>query len=183
VTDGFESWIPATDPTSTLFKAVDRSVDTEGLGGIRLDVSAKTPFNGAMALAGAVHDAGGSPDRYIVTTTDWQNLRAELSSAGSLTYTQIPSAAIGKFVPGMKYTAIEIMGPSGPIAVLPDPDATASVGRMHTRETWTLGSMGELIAMIDETMMEDAADSFESRFVGDLELYCEAPKYNARGAL
>jgi hypothetical protein len=29
-------------------------------------------------------------------------------------------------------------------------------------------------------MMEDAADAFESRFVGDLQMYCEAPGYNAR---
>lgn len=181
VLQGFDAWVPASDPTATLFNGVDRSVDTERLGGIRVDATGKTPLVAAQMAAGAVYDSHGNPDLYILNTQDWQNLRNDLQSAGSLRYTQAPAAPIGKFKPGMKYDAIEIMGPGGSFKVVADADAPLGVGKMLQTDTWTLASTGELVSMIgDGQMQEEAADAFESRFVGDLNMYTEAPGYNAR---
>lgn len=186
VVTGFEGWNPATDPTSTLFFAVDRSPDPQRLGGIRVDATGKSPREAALRAARMVADVGGSPDTYILSTTDWEALQLELQSAGTLKYSQVPASPLGKFNFGLKYDAIQLMGPTGPINVITDPDATVGVGRMLTLDTWTLASTGELVSIIEGgagpggMMMEDASDSFESRLVGDYQLYCEAPGLNAR---
>jgi hypothetical protein len=41
VINGWQAWIPSTAPTSTPFNGVDRSVDTDMLGGVRYDGSAR----------------------------------------------------------------------------------------------------------------------------------------------
>ena len=183
VITGLGGWIPSSDPTSTPFMSVDRSVDTERLGGIRIAGAALTPLNAALKAAGAVHDSNGAADLYILSTTDWQNLRNDLSAAGSLVMQASPASGIGTYKPGMSYQAIKLQGPSGVIDVLADPDCPTGVGYMLMSETWTLASTGELVSLIEGPMMEDSADAWESRFVGDLQLYCEAPGYNARVAL
>jgi len=180
---GFEAWIPASAPSATLFRGVDRSVDPDMLGGLRLDVSSKSPRAKAKALAAAVYDNGGSPDLYILHTSDWAELEADLDSAGSLTRWQVPASPIGKFDFGMSYEAIKMTGPGGPIAVIASPNAKAGVGRMLTKETWKLASMGELLHPIDENDVEDAADSKEFRMIGDVDFYCDMPGWNARGVL
>ena len=189
VLTGFEGWNPKADPTSALFFGVDRSPDVQRLGGIRVSCIGKTPREAALRAARMVADVGGTPDTYILSTTDWEALQLELQSAGTLKYTQVPSAALGKFNFGLKYDAIQIMGPTGAINVITDPDATVGVGRMLSLDTWTLASTGELVSIIEGgagpggMMMEDASDAFESRLVGDFQLYCEAPGLNARVAL
>ncbi len=189
VMTGFEGWNPVSDPGATSFFGVDRTADVQRLGGIRVAAAGKSPREAALLAAGRVTDVGGMPDTYILSTTDWQALQLELQSAGTLKYTQVPSAAIGKFNFGLKYEAIQIMGPVGMINVIADPDATVGVGRMLTLDTWTLASTGELVSIIEGgggpngQMMEESADAFESRLVGDYQLYCEAPGYNARVAL
>lgn len=189
VLTGFDGWNPASDPGATLFFGVDRTPDVQRLGGIRVDARGKSPREAALRAARIVADVGGMPDTYILSTTDWEALQLELQSAGTLKYTQVPSAPLGKFNFGLKYDAIQIMGPTGPINVITDPDATVGVGRMLSLDTWTLASTGELVSIIEGgagpggMMMEDASDAFESRLVGDFQLYCEAPGLNARVAL
>lgn len=180
---GFEAWNPATAPSATLFRGVDRSVDTDMLGGLRLDVSTKSPRAKAKALANAVYDNGGEPDLYILHTSDWADLEADLDSAGSLTRMTAPATKIGTYDFGMSYEAIKMTGPNGPITVVASPNAKAGVGRMLTKSTWILGSMGELLHDIDENNTEDGADAKEFRMLGDLDFYCDFPGHNARGVL
>ncbi len=183
---GFEGWNPSADPGATSFFGVDRTADVQRLGGVRINCAGKSPREAALRAARILTDVGGSPDTYILSTTDWEALALELQSAGTLKYTQVPASAIGKFNFGLKYDAIQLMGPMGAINVICDADATVSVGRMLTLDTWTLASTGELVSIIEGgagpngMMMEDASDAFESRLVGDFQLYCEAPGYNGR---
>ncbi len=189
VLTGFEGWNPSADPGATSFFGVDRTADVQRLGGVRVACAGKSPREAALRSARILTDVGGTPDTYILSTTDWEALALELQSAGTLKYTQVPSSAIGKFNFGLTYEAIELTGPMGKIKVLCDPDATVGVGRMLSLDTWTLASTGELVSIIEGgagpngMMMEDASDAFESRLVGDFQLYCEAPGLNARVAL
>lgn len=186
VLTGFDGWNPSSDPSSTAFFGVDRTPDVQRLGGIRVDARGKSPREAALRAARICADVGAMPDTYILSTTDWESLQLELQSAGTLKYSQVPAAALGKFNFGMKYEAIQIMGPTGPINVITDPDATVGVGRMLQLDTWTLASTGELVSIIEGgggpngMMMEESSDAFESRLVGDFQLYCEAPGLNAR---
>lgn len=179
VINGIPAWITDSDPSATLFNGVDRSLSPEKLAGFRVDGTTYTVLNALLLGAGAVHDAGGSVDVAILSTTDWQNLRNELTSAGSLIMQASPAAGIGSYKPGLSYQAIKLQGPSGVIDVLAEPDQKTGRAHLLTTETWSLASTGEMVSLIEGPMMEDAADAWESRFVGDLELYCEAPYYNA----
>ncbi len=185
---GFDSWNPLWSTSSlpgTLLSA-NRDLDPERLAGICLDARTLSPRLAALRAARLVHEAGGKPDTYILSTEDFENLANELQSAGLLKYSQVPATSIGKFNFGIKYDAINIMGPAGPIDVLADPDAPVGIGRMLQKDTWVLASMGELVHWINGAnpsgngMLEDASDAVEFRMVGDLNLYCEAPGWNCR---
>lgn len=185
---GFAGWNPlwSTSSLPGSFKGADRDLDPERLAGICLDARTLSPRLAALRAARLVHEAGGKPDTYILSTEDFENLANELQSSGLLKYSQVPATSIGKFNFGIKYDAVQIMGPAGPIDCLADPDAPVGVGRMLQKDTWVLASMGELVHWIDGAnpsgngMLEDAADAVEFRMVGDLDLYCEAPGWNCR---
>lgn len=185
---GFAGWNPlwSTSSLPGTFKSVNRNLDPMRLAGICLDARTLSPRLAALRAARLVHENGGTPDTYILSTVDFENLANELQSAGLLKYSQVPAQSIGKFNFGIKYDAVQIMGPAGPIDCVADPDAPTGIGRMLQKDTWVLASMGELVHWIDGAnpsgtgMLEDAADAVEFRMVGDLELYCEAPGWNCR---
>lgn len=183
VINGLAAWIPPQDPgTGSIpgtFLGLDRTTDPEAYAGIRIDGTKLGVFEAGMVAASAIVDATGSPDLWVMSTTEWNNLRIELSGAGSLTFTAVPASGIGKYKPGLTYQAIEIVGPAGPIKVLADPDCPTGRSYMLQSDTWTLASTGELVSLIEGPMMEEMADAWENRFVGDLEMYTEAPGYNA----
>lgn len=184
VIDGLEAWNPASAPSSTAFRGVDRSVDTDLLGGIRLTLTNKSARAAAKELANACADMGGEPDLYLLHTSDWAILEADLDSAGSLMRTQVASQPMGSTNFGIKYDAISFMGPTGPIDVVASVNATPKVGRMLCKKEWVLGSMGELLHDIDSNEVEDGADAKEYRMIGDVDFYCEGvPGHNARGVL
>lgn len=185
---GFGGWNPLWSTSSlpgTLFGA-NRNLDPLRLAGICLDARTLSPRLAALRAARLVHENGGKPDCYILSTEDYENLSNELQSAGLLRYSQLPATSIGKFNFGIKYDAISIMGPAGPIDCVADPDAPVGIGRMLQKDTWVLGSLGELVHWINGAnpsgmgMLEDASDAVEFRMVGDLQLYCEAPGFNCR---
>lgn len=184
VIDGLESWNPASAPSATAFRGVDRSTDAELLGGVRLTLTNKTPRAAAKELANACADMDGNPNLYLLHTSDWANLEADLDSAGSLMRTQVASQPMGSTHFGIKYDAIRFMGPTGPIDCVASVNARPKVGRMLTKEDWVLASMGELLHDIDTNDVEDGADAKEYRMLGDLDFYCEGvPGHSGRGVL
>ncbi len=180
VLDGFEAWNPASAPGATLFNGVDRTTDVDLLGGLRLTATTLTPRAAAKAAANLVADMWGHPDLYLLHTSDWANLEADLDSAGSLTRTTVAASPIGKLNFGVSYQGIQMAGPMGPIDVVASPNAPPGVGRMLTRDTWTLGYMGDLLHSIDENDAEDSADAKEFRMLGDVAFYCDLPGANCR---
>jgi hypothetical protein len=188
VVSGFDAWNPnwSTSSLPGTFKGVTRNDDPDRLAGQVLDARTLSPRLAALRAARLIHEVGGTPDTYILSTEDFENLANELQSAGLLKYSQVPSSPIGKFNIGIKYDALQIMGPAGPIDCIADPDAPVGVARMTQRDTWVIASMGELCHWLDGAnpsgngMLEDAADAVEFRLVGDFEMYNEAPGWTCR---
>lgn len=189
VINGLTAWLPRADPGSTdpvtgntvptTFLGCDRSVDTEALSGIRVDGTQLSLYEAGMSAATSICDAGGTPSLWLMSTTDWNNLRIDREGVGKLIYTESPASGIGKYKPGMTYQAITLIGPGGPIDVLADPDCPTGRSFMLMEECWTLASTGDLVQLIVSGMDEEFADSKEDRFVSDSELCCEAPGWNA----
>lgn len=183
VITGLDGYLPKFDPgtggvPSTL-NALDRSGSPTEYAGIRIDGTNLTVLNAGIQAASAIVDFGGMPDLWVMSTTEWNTLRIELSAAGSLTYGTSPATGIGKYKPGMSYKSMTIIGPRGDIEVLADPDCPVGRSYMLMTECWEIASTGELVSLIESPMMEELADAWESRFVGDSEVVCEAPGYNA----
>ncbi len=183
VLNGFEAHNPASAPGATAFQGVDRTVDVDLLGGLRLTATTKTPRQAAKEAANLVADNWGHPDLYLEHTSDWANLEADLDSAGSLTRTTVAASPIGKLNFGVSYQAIQMAGPLGPIDIVASPNAPPGVGRMLTKSTWTLGYMGELLHDIETNDAEDSADATEFRMIGDVAFYTDLPGANCRVAL
>lgn len=189
VMNGLLAWIPRADPgqadpvtgstVPATFLGGNRTVDPSALAGIRVDGTQQSLYESGMSAATAICDAGGAPNLWVMSTTDWNNLRIDREGVGKLLYTESPASGIGKYKPGMTYQAITLIGPGGPIDVLADPDCPTGRSFMLMEETWTLASTGELVQLIVSGMDEEFADSKEDRFVSDHELYTEAPGWNA----
>lgn len=185
---GFDAWNPNWSNASLPgpFLNANRNLDPLRLAGIPVDARTLSPRLAALRAARLVHENGGKPDTYILSTTDYENLANELQSAGLLKYGTVPATGIGKYQFGIKYDSIALMGPAGLIDCVADPDAPAGIGRMMQKDTWVIASMGDMVHWINganpsgQGMLEDAADAVEFRMVGDLNLYCEAPGFNAR---
>lgn len=177
VWSGLAGHFPSTDPTATLFLNVDRSNNPDELAGLRVNATNKTPVNAMFEAALAVSNMYGQGDLYVCSATDWDNLRKDLAN---VTIIQVGAQGYGgKVVPGLEYTAIRTMGPKGKIDVLCDPDCPTGRSYMLTRETIKIASMGELLHLTADPMMEDQADAWESRFVTDSQIVVDGHGLNA----
>jgi hypothetical protein len=72
---GLAAWLPSTAPGATLFNGVDRSVDTDRLGGIRYDGTNKTLENAIIYSASDLGEAGATPDICLMSNRQYANLK------------------------------------------------------------------------------------------------------------
>jgi expansin (peptidoglycan-binding protein) len=145
--------------------------------GVRVNAVNKTPINAMFEAALAVANLYGQGDLYVCSATDWDNIRKDLANVSII---QVPAKGYGgEVVAGLEYSAIRTMGPKGKIDVLCDPDCPTGRAYMLTRETIKIASMGELVQLIGDPMMEDQADAWESRFVTDSEIVVDGHGCNA----
>ena len=185
VVAGFDAWIPVHNGNPGPLFGVTRNTEPYKLAGVAANYAGQGKSIREVCInhAALVYDNGGMPDTQLLNSQDWVNLQLELISAGALIQTTTTAASIGKYNFGMKYDAISLQGPSGEIKVYACPDAPQGKLRTLTLDTWTLASTGDLVSFIDgaspdNMMMEDQADSFEARLVGDYQMYTEAPNQN-----
>jgi hypothetical protein len=177
VINGFGAHIPSTTPSGS-FLGVNRSTLTAETAGLRVTATDLLVKDAVYQAAMDVVDMWGDPDLCVLNTRDWNVLRKELDNQ---TIISVQAKGYGgKVVTGVSYGGLEIMGPNQKIEVLCDPDCPPGRGYMLTREAWKLASMGELVRLISkDPMMEENADSWESRFVTESELQCESHAPNA----
>lgn len=186
VMSGFDAWLPAT-VTSTSFFGLDRTAHKQRLGGQRVTATGMSPRAAAMRAAQVCWRAGGKPDWYILGTEDFLNLQYDLQSAGALVRTQTPAGKLDGVSFGISYDGIEMLGPAGKITITCDYNCPDGVGWMLTKKTWRLVGLGDF-PYFDEMgggrMQKEAnADAYEGRIVGDFQLGCDAPGWNARVTL
>jgi hypothetical protein len=192
VFSGFDAWNPYwLGGSPAAFAGVTRTVSPERLAGIPVNCTTFGSTREAIKrLARRVKDAGGKPDLCAMSTRQFEAFTNALESQGNIVWNKVPSAPVGKVNFGIAYDAVQVMGPSGMIDVLPDAEMPDDTIRVFTKDTWTLASTGPLFQWIEGAgggkglsglMMENSLDEYEGRLVSDCELYCEAPGYNAVG--
>ncbi len=117
---GLRAWLPDSAPSSTAFFSVDRTADSTRLAGIRYDGSALPIEEALVEAAARVAREGGRPDYCFMSYNKFAELEKALGS--KVQY-------VDKHVnPEIGFRGIMILGPRGPIAVIPDqncPDSRA----------------------------------------------------------
>jgi hypothetical protein len=176
---GLAGWIPSTAPDgSDSFFSLNRSYDPVRLAGVRVlaaDV-AGLPIEEKL-LIGATKVAqigGGSPDTIFVNHETFRDLAVSLHS--KVMYVDVKKEDIDVFFQG-----ITLIGPNGPLTVLPDRFCPKSVAYILTMDTWRLVSTGTAPHILDRDgrlLRESTTDSYEVRigFYGNLT--CNAPGWN-----
>lgn len=172
---GLESWNPSSAPGATAFFGVDRSADTDRLGGIRIDISTYNPEEGLIVAMSRLARDGGRPSHLFLNYVDSRNVQLALGARVENTYTQVGD--IG-------FSGIRIRGPKGDVMIHPDQNAPSGVGRLLTLSTWALYHRGELLNIQDMDGSKYSrlydADGYEGRISFYGQLGCTAPGFNAR---
>lgn len=176
---GVPAWVPNSAPGATLFFGVNRSVDTEKLGGIRVDGSSKGTIREAIIEgASAVYDATqGDADitRCTVGVDEFKRLIVELDDTRDRS-DKGRDATFG-------YQFVEAMFGPYTIRVYPDPVNHTGRAFLLDMDTWVLASLGGIpaVANLDGNKWLRVGDdsALEMRLEAYAQLGCQAPGYNA----
>lgn len=180
VVSGLRAWLPGSAVTNTPFFGVDRSRDKSRLAGMNFDGSAESIEEALIDGAAFLAREGATPDHCFVSYKDFRNLEKALGSKLQvIQYTNVkvdePKVTVG-------FTGMQIMGPSGPIKVVPDQNCPAGSAFMLQMDTWKLKSLGECVRLFDGdglTMIRDPnGDNLLVRCFSYAQLSCRAPGWN-----
>ena len=168
---GFEDWVPESDPTSSLFFQVDRSVDVTRLGGNRLDATG-LPIEEALIEADSlVAGEGWGMDHFFINPTKFGDLKKALGS--KVQYVDLQANA------KISFRGILVDGAKGPIKVVPDHNCPSNRVVGMKLAMWKLYSLGKAVRVIDtdglQMLRQSAADGVEVRYGYYANVGCRAP--------
>jgi len=171
---GLEDWIPDSAPGATTFFGVDRSVDTNRLGGIRTTGTSMPIEEALISGANDIGREGGNVDCAFVNFAQYAKLTKSLGS--KVQYIDIQKTA------EVAFRGILIHGANGPIKVLADRTIRDSRAYMLELNSWKLCSLGPLVKMLNSDgnkfLRQSSADAYEVRLGSYAQLGCNAPGHN-----
>lgn len=177
---GLQAWLPGSAVTSAAFFNVDRTVDKVRLAGITHDGSAQSIEEALIDGARKVAREGGNPDHVFISYKDFANLVKAIGSKQQvIQYSDVkvnePGVSVG-------FSALMLVGPNGPMKVIPDQNCPAGKAFLLQMDTWKLKSLGEAARIFDGdslTLIRDSSsDSLLVRCVSYAQLSCRAPGWN-----
>lgn len=171
---GLEDWIPASAPTSTSFFGVDRSVDTDRLGGLRLDGST-LPIEEALIEADAMVAAQGwGLDHFFMNPSTFGDLKKALGS--KVQYVDMQANA------KISFRGIMLDGAKGPIKVVADHNCQGNRVWGLKLSMWKLYTLGKAVRVLDtdglQMLRQSTADGVEVRYGQYGNVGCRAPGSN-----
>ena len=179
VYSGLGAWIPSTAPSSAAFFGVDRSVDTDRLGGVRFDGSSLPLEEALIGAAARVAREGGKPDYCFMNYSNFADLEKALGSKVAYVEKNIK--------PEIGFRGILIHGPRGPINVIPDQNCPPDVAYLLQLDTWKLYSLGKAPKILssdgNKMLRVSDKDQLELRVGFYGQMGCRAPGFNARISL
>ena len=138
---GLEGWVPAAAPGATAFFGVDRSTDTQRLGGVRYDGSSDPIEEALIEGASRAAREGAKIDHAFLSYAKYAELEKALGS--KVQYVDL------KMTAEIAFRGVMINGPRGPIKVIPDQNCPDDVCFMLQLSTWKLYSLGKAVRVID----------------------------------
>ena len=176
---GIAGWIPKVAPTSgDNFFGLDRSVDVTRLAGLRVTAFSGGPIEETLIQAAArLKREGGKPDIVAMNPLDIATLVTALGN--KVVYDR--SGSIDN--PEFGFQVPVLMGPSGPMKIVPEIAVGTGDAWMLTSSVWSFETAGGGPRILDEdgnTMRASATtDSYIARIGYYGNFICEAPAWNA----
>ena len=171
---GLEDWIPDSAPSSSSFFGVDRSVDTNRLGGIRTTGTSMPIEEALIEAAMDIGREGGNPDYAFLNYKQYAKLVKSLGS--KVQYIDLDVNGV------VGFRGVLIHGANGPIKVLADRSIRDSRAYLLSMNTWELASLGPLVKMLqadgNKLLRQSSADAYEVRIGSYAQLGCKAPGHN-----
>ncbi len=174
---GLLAWLPPdASLIGTSFFGVDRTADTDRLAGVRIPSGSngsvvETIINTARRLG---RDQA-SPDVIFLSYDKFA--RAEKELQGNVQYTDL------KGTNGIGFKSLSVMGPKGPIAIVPATHCPNAYGFMLTMSTWKLYSLKDAPHIQEHEggrwLSVYNADQKEVRVAYYAQLGCSKPGHNA----
>jgi hypothetical protein len=180
---GIAGWIPKVAPVGgDNFFGLDRSVDATRLAGLRYTASAGGPIEETLIQAAArLVREGGKPDVVAMNPLDYANLIVQLGS--KVIYDRLGSSED----PAFGFDTVKLMGPRGPIMIVPEYNVTTGDAWMLTMSTWSFETLldGPRILNLDgnDLRADPTTDSYILRIGYYGQFVCDAPGWNSYVAL
>jgi len=181
---GFEAWVPAAAPGAGLFFGVNRTQDISRLGGLRQAAFAGLVEEALVNGANLVASHGGTPTHCFMNYTNYQDLVNSLGAKAQYDMTKSSHMGLDGYI---GFESATIIGPKGPIKVIPDVACQLDVAWMLQLDTWVCASLGKATRILqrdgNKFLRVNNQDQLEVRCGGYYQIGCKAPGYNARIAL
>lgn len=176
---GLRSWCPLTDTlAATTFKTVDRSIDVNGLGGIRVAGVGETieeTLNDAVSLH---RQLGGDPDAVLIHPKRMAQLKKEMS--GRLIWMETKGKPMVGGSNSFSFRGLQIDGNGRPVIVYEDASCQTEATWVVDTNTLCMRSMGQVpfVPNEDGLMLRriSQTDQWQSELWGYVELVCARPQ-------
>lgn len=178
---GLGDWVPATAPSATLFYNVDRTTESDYLGGMRIDgTTGASLANLLVDGVAAVDNIGGDPD------TIWMNPFTFGTLAKQLEGKWVMSSAVGydgKKVAGIGYSGFKVNLNGHDLTIYTDRCCLVKAVWVLTWATFCMFSAGPAPNFLQKRAgsiikVSEANDGYEARIGEYYNFSCKAPGYN-----
>lgn len=170
---GLAAWVPVSDPTSTLFFGVDRSIDPTRLAGQRYD-GAGGPMEEVLQYAlaqAATEDC--EADVIVMNPLDVAKLTVAMGSR--TTYDRRTASD----APSIGYKTVKIIGPGGESDIISDAQCPKGRAWILTLSDWTFHTLEELPHYVNEDggilLRDPTTDTFTWRMAAYGNITCDKP--------
>jgi hypothetical protein len=178
---GLADWVPDTAPTSTLFFGVDRTSETEFLGGVRITGTAGQSIANLLVDAVALVDnIGGDPDVVWLNPVQFGTLTKQMEgkwiTTSAVGYDGVKMATIG-----YKGFSVNLNGKDLTLYT----DRCCPLKRIYvlTWSSWCMFSAGPAPNFLQKRAgsiikVSEGADAYEARVGEYYNFSCKAPGFN-----
>ena len=179
---GLADWVPDAAPSATAFFGVDRTVEPELLGGVRIDGTAGGSIANLLTDAiAALDDIGGEPDVVWMNPITFGTLSKQIEGKWVST-----SAAgyDGRKVASIGYQGFNVNLGGHDVTIYTDRCCPRKRVYVLTWSTWVMFSAGPAPNFLQKRAgsiikVAESSDGYEARVGEYMNFCCDAPGYNA----
>ena len=179
---GVADWIPDTAPSATSFFGVDRTLEPDYLGGIRIDATdGRTVANAIVDAVAAVDNLGGDPDVVFINPITFGTLAKQIEGKWV-----ISSAAgfDGRKVAGIGFQGFKVNLNGHDLTLYTDRCCPQKRVYVLDWSSWVMFSAGPAPNFLQRRAgsiikVSEASDGYEARVGEYMNFCCESPGHNA----